>query len=283
MANPLDDAFDYCQTTLRDLDRDRYLSCLLMPDGIARDMAALYLFNAEIGRIRDLVHEPLPGEIRLQWWRDLFEAGSNGENAGPLALALFDCVQRHKLPPQVFLNMLEARIFDLYDDPMQSKNDFEGYAGETASALIQLGLLMAAPDEASRFSHAAGHAGVAQSVAASLVLMPRHSARGQLYLPADMLTATGLDRDTFLKQQDRQRMDAAIQLFAGFGLEHLAKANAAAPRDKRAFLPFLPLATTEQVLLKAQKIGSALFEKPLLSGPLSRQWRLWKAARRSRF
>ena len=283
MADPLNDAFDYCQTTLRDLDRDRYLSCLLMPDAIARDMAALYLFNAEIARIRDLVHEPLPGEIRLQWWRDLFEAGSTGENAGPLALALFDCVKRHKLPVQVFMDMLEARIFDLYDDPMQSRNDFEGYAGETASALIQLGLLMTAPDEAAKYSDAAGHAGVAQSVATSLVMMPRHAARGQVYLPADMLAATGLDRDTFLKRQDRQRLDAVIQLFAGFGLEHLAKARRAAPHDKMAFWPFLPLSSTEQVLVKAQKVGAALFEKPLLSGPLIRQWRLWKAARRSRF
>lgn len=283
MAEPLNDAFDYCRTTLRDLDRDRYLSCLLMPDSIGRDMTALYLFNAEIARIRDLVHEPLPGEIRLQWWRDLFEAGSTGNDAGPLALALFDCLRRHKLPQDVFLNMLDARIFDLYDDPMQSKNDFEGYAGETASALIQLGLLMAVPDQATGFSHAAGHAGVAQTVATSLLLMPRHVVRGQLYLPADMLAATGLDREAFLKRQDRQRIDAAIQLFAGFGLEHLAKARSAAPHDKMSILPFLPLASTEQILVKAQKIGSALFEKPLLSGPLSRQWRLWKAARLRRF
>lgn len=56
---------------LRDTDRDRYLACLLAPADKQRSLAALYAFNAEIARIRDLVHEPIPGEIRMQWWRDL--------------------------------------------------------------------------------------------------------------------------------------------------------------------------------------------------------------------
>lgn len=56
---------------LRDTDRDRYLACLLAPADKQRPLAALYAFNAEIAQIRDLVHEPIPGEIRMQWWRDL--------------------------------------------------------------------------------------------------------------------------------------------------------------------------------------------------------------------
>ena len=36
-------------------------------------LLALYAFNAEIAAIRDRIREPLPGEIRLQWWRDVLE------------------------------------------------------------------------------------------------------------------------------------------------------------------------------------------------------------------
>lgn len=275
----LDEAFDYCLTTLRDLDRDRYLACLLMPEALRRDMAALYLFNAEIARIRDLVREPLPGEIRLQWWRDLLEKDEPGE-AGPLAAALFDVIHRHRLPRTVLSAMCDARIFDLYDDPMQSRNDFEGYAGETASALIQLGLMMAVPAQAQGHAEAAGHAGVAQAVAGSLLLMPRHAARGQVYLPLDMLSAAGLARTTFLGREDRARIDAAIALFAGFGLEHLDKARAACPRDAARFAPFLPVALVRPVLERALKMRSALFTSELAAGPLMRQWRLWRASRR---
>ena len=33
-----------------------------------------------------------------------------------------------------FVDLIDARIFDLYDDPMPSLNDLEGYCGETSSA-----------------------------------------------------------------------------------------------------------------------------------------------------
>ena len=275
----LDDAFAYCLSTLRDLDRDRYLACLLMPEAVRRDMAALYLFNAEIARVRDLVREPLPGEIRLQWWRDLFEKSAKGDDAGPLAAALFDVIARHNLPRTVLISMCEARIFDLYDDAMPSRNDFEGYAGETASALIQLGLMIAAPAQAQSHAEAAGHAGVAQAVAGALLLMPRHAARGQVYLPLDMLSAVGLDREVFLARKDKSRIDAAIEIFATFGLEHLNKARAHLPVSGQAFAPFLPVALTRGVLRRALKAKASVFEADISPGPLRAQWRLWRASR----
>ncbi len=278
--SPLDEAFAYCLSTLRDLDRDRYLACLLMPEMVQRDMAALYLFNAEIARVRDLVREPLPGEIRLQWWRDLFEKSDKGEDAGPLAAALFDVINRHRLPRKVLMSMCEARIFDLYDDPMPSRNDFEGYAGETASALIQLGLMIVAPAQAQAHAEAAGHAGVAQAVAGALLLMPRHAARGEVYLPLDMLSAVGLGREAFLVRKDKAAIDAAIEIFANFGLEHLDKARAHLPASTQAFAPFLPAALTRGVLKRALKEGGGVFETNIAPGPLGVQWRLWRASRR---
>lgn len=276
----LDEAFDYCLTSLRELDRDRYLACLLMPEPLRRDMAALYLFNAEIARIRDAAREALPGEIRLQWWRDLFETSADGADAGPLAMALFDVIDRRNLPRPVLSTMCDARIFDLYDDPMPSRNDFEGYAGETASALIQLGLMISAPQEAQHNADAAGHAGVAQTVAATLTALPRQMARGQVYIPLDMLAAAGLDRDAYLTRADTKRLDAAITIFASFGLEHIDKANAGGPKPVEVFQPFLGAALARTTLEYALKHGSLLLERNVWPGPLGRQWRLWRASRR---
>jgi 15-cis-phytoene synthase len=274
----LDDAFAYCLTSLRDLDRDRYLACLLMPEALRSDMAALYLFNAEIARVREVAREALPGEIRLQWWRDLFEKSTDGADSGPLAAALFDVIARHHLPRTILSNMCEARIFDLYDDPMQSRNDFEGYAGETTSALIQLGLLIAAPSEAQAHAEAAGHAGVGQASAITILLMPRHAARGQVYLPLDMLAAAGFDRDGFLARDDMVRLDAAIEMFANFGLEHLDKANAGPEKSPEAFRPFLSAVLARPLLKRALRVKSGLFESDIAPGQLGRQWRLWRGS-----
>ena len=45
-------------------------------------------------------------------------------------------------------------MFDLYDDPMPSLNDLEGYAGETSSALIQLAAIVLAGGARSRHGRA---------------------------------------------------------------------------------------------------------------------------------
>lgn len=136
---------DQILATLRDTDRDRYLACLLSPAEKRHSLAALYAFYAEIARVRDMVKEPLPGEIRLQWWRDTLENEQSDGAGHPLAEALLRCIREHHLPVRVLQDMIDARIFDLYDDPMQDRAALEGYAGETASALIQLSSLILTP------------------------------------------------------------------------------------------------------------------------------------------
>ena len=266
---------DICLTMLRDTDRDRYLACLLSPEGKRRPLAALYAFNAELARIRDLVHEPLPGEVRMQYWRDLLEGNAHGSSAAnPVAAELLLAIEEHRLPRQTLVDMIDARIFDLYDDPMESRSSLEGYAGETASALIQLASLVLGPEQATRSADAAGHAGVAQAIAGLLLLMPLHRGRGQVYLPLDILTATGLDRDSFLAGEDTARISAAIDAFAGLGREHLAKARTAAAIASAVFPAFLPVTLAEPVLKRAQALGARIFNHPLQQPQWRRQMRM---------
>ena len=64
-------AFDHCAALVRDFDRDRYLAALYAPAHLRPALYALYAFNLEIARVRELAREPMPGEIRLQWWREV--------------------------------------------------------------------------------------------------------------------------------------------------------------------------------------------------------------------
>ncbi|KAJ0345144.1 hypothetical protein COL154_013972 [Colletotrichum chrysophilum] len=115
---------------------------------------------------------------------------------------------------------------------MPDRTTFEGYAGETASAIIQLSALVISPERARLASDAAGHAGVALAVAGAMMLMPIHRSRGQVYLPGDILSATGLDPQSFLEQGNREAVTKAVEAFADLGREHLAKARAALPLCK---------------------------------------------------
>lgn len=274
---------DVCLATLRDTDRDRYLACLLSPADKRNALAALYAFNAEIARIRDSVREALPGEVRMQWWRDLIDGNPHGDSQShPVAAALLTTIEQYHLPRPVLGNMIEARIFDLYDDLFEDRNALEGYAGETASALIQLANLVLSAEDAAQSAEAAGHAGVAQAMAGMLLLMPLHRRRGQVYIPADMLAAAGLDRETFLAGQDRQRIGIAVEIFAAHALDHIEKARRATI-SKNLFAAYLPVALSGPVIAAARKAGAGVFDGDLQLSPLRRQWLLAKASFLKRF
>ncbi|SIQ81317.1 phytoene synthase [Rhizobium sp. RU35A] len=277
------DHWDICLSTLRETDRDRYLACLLSPEDKRGALAALYAFNAEIARIRDVVQQPLAGEIRLQWWRDLLSGQASGDTGGnPLAVALMETVERHRLPRQSLTDMIEARIFDLYDDPMPDRNALEGYAGEIASALIQLaGLVLDAP-AAMQQAETAGHAGVAQAVAGLLLLMPQHRRRGQVYVPQDILSATGLDRDGFLDDARKENVAHAVGALAALGLEHLGKA--ARSGMPSVLVPaFLPVAIAAPVLKQAARRPQDALDGKLQSPQWRRQLSMLKMMALKRF
>lgn len=259
-----------CFETLRLTDNDRYLACLLTPPAHRAELAALYAYNAELSRVRDVTREALTGEVRLQYWRDLLEGQAHGETtANPIAAELLRTVTERKLPVDALLHMADARIFDLYDDPMETTAMFEGYAGETASSLIQLASLVLDAKAAAAATEIAGHAGVAQLVAGCLMLLPIHRRRGQVYVPQEILKAVALDRAAFLEGKDDARLAAAIDAFAGYGLDHLQKARNAGGIPKSLWPAYLPVASTERILKTARRLGAAVTSRDIRPA----QWR----------
>src|SRR5690606_36756860 len=214
----------HCLALLQEADRDRYISVLYAPEDKRGGLAALFAFNVEIARIRDSVHEPLPGEVLLQWWRDLLNGEARGEaQASPVAAALLQTIEKYELPRFAFDNYCEARIFDLYDDPMPSRNELEGYCGETTSALIQMAGLILDRNASQMNPDAFGHAGVSQAIAGLLPLLPSHRRRGQLYVPADMLRAVGVSREQFLSNDDPEAHERVISVMLALAREHYDK------------------------------------------------------------
>ncbi|MDN5927681.1 MAG: phytoene/squalene synthase family protein [Hyphomicrobiales bacterium] len=225
---------------VREGDRDRYLSVLFAPEAKRPALFALYAFNVEIARVRDLIHEPMPGEIRLQWWRDAI-VGEAPAAGNPVAEALIRAIHEYELPPAAFDNMIEARLFDLYDDPMPSRIDLEGYCGETASALIQLAGLVLDGDAALATAGLAGHAGCAQAIAGLIRSLPIHLARGQCYVPHDILSAAGTSPEEFVAEKGGEAGKRAVAAMVALAREHLAQFEAGAralPHSLRpAYLP----------------------------------------------
>src|SRR5262249_61241858 len=126
----MQDALAHCEGLVRAADKDRFLSTLFAPAEHRNALLALYAFNLEIARVREVARGALAGEIRLQWWSDALEGRGEGH---PVAAALLATITRYQLLLEPFQTLLDARRFDLYEEPMRSLADLETYA-ESASA-----------------------------------------------------------------------------------------------------------------------------------------------------
>ena len=58
----MDAAYRHCDDLVRTHDKDRFLSSLFAPADRRRYLHALYAFDIEIARIRDLVANPCPAK-----------------------------------------------------------------------------------------------------------------------------------------------------------------------------------------------------------------------------
>jgi len=274
--------FDHATDVVRRFDRDRYLSALLAPDSHRPGLMALYAFNAEIARVREIVSEPLPGEVRLQWWRDLLEGTEHGAVASnPVANTLLQTIKTYNLPRKALVAMTEARVFDLYDDPMPSLNDLEGYAGETVSGLIQLGCLVLNGGKDPGTATAAGHAGVAYGLTGLMRALPWQASRRQMYLPKDLLARHNLDPESVFRGEATPELAAALSELRGHVRHHLERVRQAAgevPVQSRN--AFLPLSLVEPYLKKLETPGFDPLKQIAEVSQLRRQWILWRASGR---
>jgi len=270
----MQDAFAYCAELVRSADRDRYLASLFAPAGHRGALHALYAFNIEIARVRDVAHQALAGEIRLQWWREAIGGERPGEiPANPVAAALMRTIERHGLSGEALASLIEARRFDVYDEPMASLADLESYAKSTCSALFALTsqILGGIGGEI-----AAGPAGIAYAVHDALRLFPLHAARRQLYVPAELLRSHGVDAEDVFAGRGSGGLDAALADLRQLAQAHLDALAARIPALPPAALPaFLPAALVRPSLKRLDRRDP--FQPQELS-PLRKQWLLWRAA-----
>jgi 15-cis-phytoene synthase len=276
----MQDSSAYCEALVREADKDRFLAALFAPAAQRGALHALYAFNIEIARVRESIHEPLAGEIRLQWWTDALAGKAAGDaQANPVAAALLAAVARYRLPVALLTGLVAARRFDLYDDPMRTLGEFNDYARATSSTLIELAARILAGGEVPDFGQIAFHAGLGYAIAGLLQAFPIHAARGQLYLPLEILDRHGVGQDFAAKPATAQLRDALAEM-RGHARQHLAQAGRLVNGLQVVGLPaLLPVAIVRPVLDRMERADYDPF-MPAELPQWRRQWLLWRAARR---
>jgi phytoene synthase len=277
------DAPGFCADLVRTHDFVRYASTLFMPAAQRRALLAIYAFNAEISRVREQVSQPLPGEMRLQWWTDMLAgAGHGGIEGNPVAAELLQVIRDYRLPVDPLSRLIDEHQFDLYNDPMPSMAALEGYINDTSSALFSLAARVASrPSEA--IDHLARHAGLAQGLMQVIAMLPWHAARRQLFVPLQLLQQHGSGMEEVFSGKQTPQARAAIDQLIGEARGHLKTAFellAGVPPEVRPV--FLPLALVRRDLKRMSRADTDPFV-PRTPSRLRTLWSLWRASRSGLF
>jgi phytoene synthase len=277
----MQEPFAHCEALVRAADRDRFLAALFAPAAHRSALFALYAFNLEVARIREVVREPMAGEIRLQWWSDVVAGvGRSEAEAHPVAAAALASMARYRLPAERLEAIIAARRFDLYDEPMATLADLEAYADGASANLVALAARILNSGYEPDISALVHHAGLAHAIAGLLKAFPIHAARGQIFVPLDILERHGATRQHAAGGQASAELRAALADLRRRARHHLNKAQGLIATAPGAVMPaLLPVALTGPTLARMERPDYDPFV-PVDIAPWRRQWLIWRAARR---
>ena len=184
MSDP--QALSPCAALVRRHDPDRFLTALFAPPARREALFALYAFNHELARAREVVSEPMLALIRLQWWREVVQgAAKRHEVATPLSAA----IAQGLLLPDDLMAMIDGREAEA-DPAIPDHAAWLAYLAATAGGVMMaagraLGAQGALLDRLRTL-------GTAHGVAGQLRNVPALARTGRVLLPQDVLGAHGL-------------------------------------------------------------------------------------------
>jgi phytoene/squalene synthetase len=170
-------SLEACAEIVQRGDPDRFAAVMAAPTAARARLFPLYAFNLEVARAPWVSKEPMIGEMRLQWWRDVVAepVPRAHEVAGPFHAL----IQEASLPLTVIDRLIEARIHDVYGEPFADMAAFDRYLDDTAGGLMWL----AAKACGGTDEPAARALGWAMGLANYLRAVPELEARGRQPLP----------------------------------------------------------------------------------------------------
>lgn len=200
-------SLSYCGNLARQQDPDRFLLSLLTPRRARPALWALYAFNYEIAKTREVVSEAMLGLIRLTWWREaigeIYAGGAVRQHEVVQALA--DTIRTYNLPQDKFETLIDAREFDVGDRSPATLEELFQYADQTTSPLTELSLKIMGEEEDAR------DVSVRYAVTGLLRAAPYMMSQRRCYLPDDIMAAHNLSTQKIFDFDQRAALPAVVK------------------------------------------------------------------------
>lgn len=258
-----------CARLVKRVDPDRFLLAVAAPAESRPALFALYAFNAEVAKTREVVSEAMLGDIRLQWWREAIEECYSGrarrhEVVRPLA----EAIAAHNPDRSLFDALIDARARDLDDAPIESLEAFEAYAEATSGNLIRLAARMLDAEETAESAEAARHVGIAYALVGQIRALPFTLPHRRTMLPRGPLRAAGADEQLLYKAAPAPEIAAGVRTLLDAADRHLKDARALRADVPRAATPaFLAARLAQAYVTQLRRRGGDPFDGRLETRP----------------
>ncbi|MDE1146208.1 MAG: squalene/phytoene synthase family protein [Azospirillaceae bacterium] len=233
-------ALSYCLETVRRQDPDRFLTLLFAPADRREDLAALYAFNHEVAKTREVVTEPMLGQIRLQWWRDSIAGVYEGEaRRHEVVQPLAQAVQRHGLDRALFDRLIDGREADMDDAAPADLGCLVSYAEVTSAPLVRLALDALGVERTGAVDAVAGHVGRGWALTGILRAVPFLARAHRSRLPTDLMEKSGASEAELFELKPQPGLADVARAVADAARAELAAARALRGQVPRAAIPAL--------------------------------------------
>lgn len=265
----------YSMESVRTNDPDRYILAMVAPASFRAGLFALYAFNVEIARTRELVSEPPLGEIRLQWWRDGIGAIYSGEGLHHgIGDALASAVSSYDLNRSHLDRLIDARSADLDDNPPESMAELLRYAEETTAPLLTLALEVVGENSPEAIE-AGRRIGIAWSLIGLVRALPFHLRSRRQYLPRELTRRHAVNMTDLLEIRPSHGLNDVIRELSELAATELAAARSLRAAIGRQATPILIQAHfAELYLRRLSAFGFNPFDPRLATAPPMVAWRL---------
>ena len=269
----------YCAKQVKTYDYDRFLITLFAPAVSREHLFALYAFNHEVAKIREAVSEPMLGEIRLQWWREAIEGiyadePRNHEVVLPLHRAVREC----GLEQRLFLDIINARTADIYDENPKTLDDFENYLGATSGNLMKLATQIIGENDEHVLS-LAHDMGMVWGLIGSMRSIRYHISLKKVSFPNDVLDQYGVQKRDIFAMDENDNVKNMIQglcTSAEQYLDQISQDKKLLSKEVRSL--FLLCALSKSYLSALKKTDYDPFELNEKANTFPRQCRLFFSA-----
>ena len=207
---PLREAYRVCEETVRAHYENFPVASRFLSAEHRITLAAIYAFAR---RADDIADAPAPSAERLQALDTIEGAllrALDGAPQGPILTALADSVDRHRLPAEPFLDLLQAFRQDARDTAYATWDDLLGYCRGSANTIGRLVLSVYGIDDPETIR-------ASDDVCTALQLtnfwqdLGVDLERGRLFIPLEDLRRFGIDRGSLTRPASRSALSRLLE------------------------------------------------------------------------